>query len=846
MGVGRRKIDSVNLESELVGNLEENRRRLQRDFSRTRKNENVPTSTHRLLQLASSGDVGIAKSEALEQLRFNPGNKGTLEILAILETYEQESLQIFFWCDRLLQGFPENKIGKSLESMRSSMKFRDWDLARESSSEVLDFDDKNWYGLIVNAKSNAALGDWHAAAEKWSVIRDLREMSEEEEYESARTLYNSKRFEDIIEKSVLFENGDFEERMLELVIRSNYNLGHDERSVKDARKLLQRDSENEIALRFLSRGLIRQGRLSLAMPIIENYCEVFPYSVNAWESLIETKLLMDKVDDASEAWQELRKLAGEDHRVFFCALEVALRFNWKDKYRNLLEMARVSFDAKEEFAENVADIVFRTGDLGESWRVLSSFGINPIESTLCDNFGRVFSLTGTNQKEVDEIVKAGGSVWVSELVTKEVMRKAGVRNKLRKKNRICHMITSSLDRGGAERQVAMTLKHIQGNGKIECYLATHRVENKRGLGTYYDELSGLHSRIYDLGDIDDSNQNLPGMNIIEENSELLGLLDSVVQRKVKQLICHFSEYSPDLVHAWQDETILTSSIAAALTGIPILIGSARSLRPDEKTDLHLRKRPYLQSCFKEIFKSNSHHLSCNSIAGSESYSHWIGIDRDSIPVNENGVDFEEISSRMDITKVREAMDEFGFSQKNKIVGGLFRLEAGKRPELWIESFNVAREIDPSLRGVIVGGGRMEETVRKWIDEAKLEGYVKLIGEVTDVGSWLSIMDVFLFTSATEGLPNVLIEAQGFGVPVVSTKVGGVPEIVADGETGILVEQSSSVILGKAIIEILGDKDFSEVRKITEKRTRERFSVKEMASRTVEMYSRVMSLDNSND
>ena len=117
MGVDRKKIDSVNLESELVGNLEENRRRLQRDFSRTRKIENVPISTHRLLQLASGGDVGIAKSEALEQLRFNLGNKEILEILAILETYEQESLQIFFWCDRLLQGFPENKIGKALESM---------------------------------------------------------------------------------------------------------------------------------------------------------------------------------------------------------------------------------------------------------------------------------------------------------------------------------------------------------------------------------------------------------------------------------------------------------------------------------------------------------------------------------------------------------------------------------------------------------------------------------------------------------------------------------------------------------------------------------------------------------
>ena len=85
----------------------------------------------------------------------------------------------------------------------------------------------------------------------------------------------------------------------------------------------------------------------------------------------------------------IENLVGED-QGFFCALEVALRFNWKDKYHNLLEMARGSFDAKEEFAENVADIVFRTGDLGESWRVLSSFGINPIQSTLSDNFGEYF------------------------------------------------------------------------------------------------------------------------------------------------------------------------------------------------------------------------------------------------------------------------------------------------------------------------------------------------------------------------------------------------------------------------------------------------------------------------
>ena len=67
---------------------------------------------------------------------------------------------------------------------------------------------------------------------------------------------------------------------------------------------------------------------------------------------------------------------------------------------------------------------------------------------------------------------------------------------------------------------------------------------------------------------------------------------------------------------------------------------------------------------------------------------------------------------------------------------------------------------------------MEKTVLHWINEKGLDDEVKLVGEVNDVASWLEMMDVFLFTSLSEGLPNVLIEAQAFGLPVVSTRVGG--------------------------------------------------------------------------
>ncbi len=245
----------------------------------------------------------------------------------------------------------------------------------------------------------------------------------------------------------------------------------------------------------------------------------------------------------------------------------------------------------------------------------------------------------------------------------------------------------------------MTLKHIQGMDDFECFLAIHRVKSRQGVGTYFDDLGGLENKIFDLGGIFLEDSDVPGKEIIDANADILGLLDSGVKMKVMQLISHFANFQPDIVHAWQDETILTSCIAGALTGVPIVLGSARSLRPDEKTELHIRKRPYLRNCFREIFNYNCHYLSTNSIAGRNSYSEWIGMDKEEVIVNENGVDFEEIESGMERAEIEQRLGDFGFSEENKIVGGIFRLEAGKRPKLWIESFDEARKTDGSIRGI---------------------------------------------------------------------------------------------------------------------------------------------------
>ena len=168
------------------------------------------------------------------------------------------------------------------------------------------------------------------------------------------------------------------------------------------------------------------------------------------------------------------------------------------------------------------------------------------------------------------------------------------------------------------------------------------------------------------------------------------------------------------------------------------------------------------------------------------------------------------------------------------------MEAGKRPELWLQVLNECRSRGYEFKGILVGGGKMEDTIEKWIEKLNLQDIVYLIGESQDVVSWLEIMNIFLFTSLAEGLPNVVIEAQGFALPVVSTDVGGVGEIVLDGETGILVDSSDPVKIADSVIKIYDEFDIEKMGKEARNMARERFSVASMVDKTGEMYSLVIS------
>lgn len=110
--------------------------------------------------------------------------------------------------------------------------------------------------------------------------------------------------------------------------------------------------------------------------------------------------------------------------------------------------------------------------------------------------------------------------------------------------------------------------------------------------------------------------------------------------------------------------------------------------------------------------------------------------------------------------------------------------------------------------LLAGDGPEKETIERCVLENQLENRVRLLGERTDVSDLLQIADVFLLTSKSEGIPLTILEAFASGVPVVATNVGGIPEVIVNGENGLLAESGDVNQIALHLEKLLEDDLFS--------------------------------------
>jgi glycosyltransferase involved in cell wall biosynthesis len=201
----------------------------------------------------------------------------------------------------------------------------------------------------------------------------------------------------------------------------------------------------------------------------------------------------------------------------------------------------------------------------------------------------------------------------------------------------------------------------------------------------------------------------------------------------------------------------------------------------------------------------------------------------------NAADF--VDTGQAFTNQRE---RFGVQENEILVGVIGRLSPEKGHRYFIDAMKGVAAKYGHVKAVFVGEGQERAALTDAISKNGLEGKVILAGFQQDVSSFYHACDIICLPSLSEGMPNVALEAMMFEKPVVAFSVGGIPEVVADGITGILVEPRNPVALAEAIINMIGGRyNLQEMGAAGRRRVEAEFNPRVRAGRVAEIHDAIL-------
>lgn len=200
------------------------------------------------------------------------------------------------------------------------------------------------------------------------------------------------------------------------------------------------------------------------------------------------------------------------------------------------------------------------------------------------------------------------------------------------------------------------------------------------------------------------------------------------------------------------------------------------------------------------------------------------------PVSDN-ITSDKLRTQLGISKSEVAILFVGRIEKDK---GIYEL---------LDAFSTLKSKGHNLHLILLGNCVESDVKSKISSLTALKNKIHVIGEQPhrEVFNWLKSADLFVLPSYHEGLPNAILEAMSCGLPVVSTKIGGIPEIVEDGNTGILVNPKDSDALANAIDYLIKNDELArKMGKTGRDKVEQKFSWQQNAREIVQIYNKVLS------
>jgi L-malate glycosyltransferase len=237
------------------------------------------------------------------------------------------------------------------------------------------------------------------------------------------------------------------------------------------------------------------------------------------------------------------------------------------------------------------------------------------------------------------------------------------------------------------------------------------------------------------------------------------------------------EHDIAVVHAWEIYSNIFGLPGAALAGVPLRIGSRRGLGGPPAV-----RRLQTLAC------RAAHRMVANSRAAASQLIAQ-GVPAGHIDIIPNGIDLSMFPVRHNRPQPRR-------------IAVVARLWQEKRIDVLIAAAPRVLARYPDVEFQIVGDGPCRESLTAQARDAGVLPHVRFMGHRDDVPVILAVSDLFVLPSESEASPNVIIEAMAAGLPVVASRVGGIPELVADGVTGHLVPPADPPALAAAILDLL--------------------------------------------
>lgn len=284
----------------------------------------------------------------------------------------------------------------------------------------------------------------------------------------------------------------------------------------------------------------------------------------------------------------------------------------------------------------------------------------------------------------------------------------------------------------------------------------------------------------------------------------------------------FKQERPDIIHTHR-YIMPYAMIAAILSKVPVKIHTIHNVAEYE-TGARQRK---INKLFYKYF--NIVPISISPIV-KRTVEREYKLSSNQVPMIYNGIDLSKCIPKKDY-KV----------QDNKLrILHIGRFSEQKNHIGLIESFKVVNDLAPNTELKLIGTGKLENQIKDKVKELGLENSVEFLGLKSDVYTYLHQADIFVLPSHWEGMPITLIEALSSGLPIVASNVGGIPDIIIDNKTGVIVDVNKKEI-AEGILKLVNSSELREKLGRAALKDSIRFSSTNMTNQYLDIYRKSLGI-----